>query len=93
MPRAYVELHHDDARDLGVRTGERVRLVSRRGSLELEARIDLRSQPPRGQLFVPRFDEAHPINLLTLDTCCPLSGQPDYGAAVRIERITRMTRS
>jgi nitrate reductase NapA len=93
MPRAYVELHHDDARDLGVRTGERVRLVSRRGSLELEARVDLRSQPARGQLFVPRFDEAHPINLLTLDTCCPLSGQPDYGAAIRIERITRMTRS
>jgi hypothetical protein len=36
---------------------------------------------------VPRFDEAHPVNVLTLDTACPVSGQPDYRAAVRVVRI------
>jgi nitrate reductase (cytochrome) len=89
-PRAYVELNRDDARDLRVRDGERVRLVTRRGALVLEARIDFRSQPPRGQVFVPVFDEATPINRLTPDACCPLSGQPGYGrCAVRVESIPR----
>jgi nitrate reductase NapA len=62
--------------------------VSRRGSLEVEARLDYRSQPPRGQLFMPSFDEALPVNRLTLDACCPLSGQPDGSkCAVRVERL------
>jgi nitrate reductase NapA len=89
LPHAYVEINKDDARDLGVRNRETVRLVSRRGSIDLEARIDYRSQPPRGQVFVPSFDEAHPINRLTLDACDPLSGQPDGGkCAVRLERLS-----
>jgi nitrate reductase NapA len=90
MPRAYVEMHAADARALGVRSGDVVRLVSRRGALELEARIDYRSQPARGRLWVPAFDEGHPVNRLTLDAACPLSGQPDYGkCAVRVERVAR----
>lgn len=86
-PRSYVEVNANDARELGIRNGESVRLVSRRGSLVIEARIDHRAQPPRGLLFVPTFDESLPINMLTLDAHCPISGQPDYGkCAVRIER-------
>jgi nitrate reductase NapA len=89
LPHSYVELNHDDARDLGIRNRETVRLVSRRGTLELEARIDYRSQPPRGQVFVPSFDEARLVNRLTLDACCPLSGQPDGSkCAVRVERLS-----
>jgi nitrate reductase (cytochrome) len=88
LPHAYVEINHDDARDLGIRNRETVRLVSRRGSLELEARVDYRSQPPRGQVFVPSFDEAHPVNRLMIDASCPLSGQPDADkCAVRLERL------
>jgi nitrate reductase NapA len=89
IPRAYVEINREDAKALGIRNREVVRLVSRRGSLEIEARIDYRSQPPRGQLFVPVFDEAVPVNRLTLDACCPLSGQPDGSkCAVRVERLS-----
>lgn len=87
LPRSYVELNPDDARDLRIRNRERVRLVSRRGSLVLEARINYRSQPGRGLVFVPSFDEALPVNRLTLDASCPLSGQPDFKCAVRIERL------
>lgn len=88
LPHAYVEINKDDARDLGIRNREKVRLTSPRGSIDLEARIDYRSQPPRGQVFVPSFDEAHPINRLTLDACDPLSGQPDGGkCSVRVERL------
>jgi nitrate reductase NapA len=88
LPHAYVEINREDASDLGIRNRETVRLVSRRGSIDLEARINYRSQPPRGQVFVPLFDEARPVNRLTLDACCPLSGQPDAGkCAVRVERV------
>jgi nitrate reductase NapA len=88
VPHSYVEVNRADARALGVRDGDTVRLTSRRGSVELEARIDYRGQPPRGRLFAPAFDEGAAVNLLTLDASCPISGQPDYGAcAVRVERV------
>jgi nitrate reductase NapA len=88
LPHAYVEMNREDAKRLRIRNRDTVRLVSRRGSLEVEARIDYRSQPPRGQLFVPWFDEAVPVNRLMLDASCPLSGQPDSAkCAVRLERV------
>lgn len=88
IPQAYVELNREDAQTLGVRSGERVRLVSRRGELELQARIDYRAQPPRGQVVVPTFDEGSPVQRLTLDAGCPLSGQPETSkCAVRVERL------
>jgi len=89
-PRAYVEINRDDATRLGIRNGETVRLVSRRGSLAIEARIDYRSQPAPGQLFVPSFDESLPVKRLMLDASCPLSGQPDASkCAVRVERLSQ----
>ncbi len=92
MPGAYVEINDHDARELGVQDGDRVRLVSRRGSIQITARLDHRGQPPRGHLFVPFFDESLLINELTSDAHCPVSGQPDYKkCAVRVERVARMT--
>jgi nitrate reductase NapA len=88
VPHSYVEINRADARPLGIRDGDTVRLTSRRGAIELEARIDYRGQPPRGRLFAPAFDEGVAVNLLTTDACDPISGQPDYGAcAVRVERV------
>jgi len=90
VPGSYVEIHRDDARALGIGDGERVRLVTRRGAMELEARIDYRAQPPRGQVFVPFFDESLLVNELTLDAYDPISAQPDYKkCAVRVERLVR----
>ena len=88
VPRAYLEINREDANRLGIRNRDTVRIVSRRGSLEIEARIDYRSQPPRGQVFVPSFDEGVPVRRLMLDAFCPLSGQPDITTcAVRVERL------
>ncbi len=86
VPRAYAELNPQDAEQLGVRDGDFVRLVSRRGSLVIQARVDYRARPPQGQIFVPFFDESLPINELTLDAYCPISGEPDYKKCkVRVE--------
>ena len=88
MPSAYVELHPDDAERLNIRNGERIRLVSRRGSIVLPASLNERGLPDRGQVFVPFFDESYLINELTLDAFCPISKQPDYKkCAVRVEKI------
>ncbi len=88
LPHSYVELHREDARELGISNRQRVRLASRHGSVEAQVRIDYRSQPPRGVCFVPSFDGMLPVNQLMLDAACPISGQPDGGkCAVRIEPL------
>lgn len=88
VPAAYVELHPDDARRLTLQAGERVRLVTRRGQLELKVVTEGRGQPLPGSVFVPFFDEGKLINHLTLDAYCPISKQPDYKkCAVRVEKI------
>lgn len=87
-PGAYVELNRADARGLGVKPRDWVRVVSRRGELKLRVRIDDRGKPPRGSVFVPFFDEHKLINQLTLDSMCNISKEPDYKkCAVRIERV------
>jgi nitrate reductase NapA len=87
MPQAYVEMHRDDARRLGIQNGEVVVVESRRGRIELPAWIDGRGQPPPGSVFVPFFDETLLINKVTLDAHDPLSKQPDYKkCAVRVLR-------
>ena len=88
VPSAYVEIHPDDARRLGITNGETVRVASRRGTLDLPARIDDRGKPVPGSVFVPFFDEGKLINQVTLDAYCPISKQPDYKkCAVRVEKI------
>jgi nitrate reductase NapA len=88
MPASYVEMHPEDARELGVVSGNKVRLVSRRGSLEFPVSVGERATPQRGLVFVPFFDESLIVNILTLDAHCPLSKQPDYKkCAIRIEKV------
>ena len=87
MPQAYVEVHRDDARALGIVDGELVVIESRRGRVELPVWLDGRGQPPRGTVFVPFFDESIAINLVTLEAHDPLSKQPDYKkCAVRLRK-------
>jgi nitrate reductase NapA len=85
MPSCYVEVSREDASELGIKTGDFVRLDSRRGSLTLPAWVDGRGKTSSGYLFVPFFDEKLLCNLLTLDAHCPFSKQPDYKkCAVRL---------
>ncbi|MFT5433629.1 MAG: nitrate reductase NapA [Myxococcota bacterium] len=90
MPNSYVELHPEDASDLGVGNGEMVRLETRRGFLDLPVWIEGRGAPAKGSVFVPFFDELRRINELTLHNFDPFSKQPDYKkCAARIRRIPR----
>jgi len=88
VPEAFVELHPEDAREMGVSDGARIKVVSRRGELELSASVNQRAAPQRGQVFIPFFDESYLPNVLTLDAHCPISKQPDYKkCAVRLEKV------
>jgi nitrate reductase NapA len=87
MPRAYVELHRDDAKRLGIGQGEVVVVETRRGRLELPVWLDGRGSPPPGSLFIPFFDETLLANVLTLSEHDPYSKQPDYKkCAARVRR-------
>jgi len=88
MPHAYVELHPDDAEKYGISNGQKVKVISRRGTTILPASINERGLPTKGQVFVPFFDENMMINDITLDAFCPISKEPDYKkCAVRIEKV------
>ena len=87
-PSGYAELNRTDAREMGLKSGDKVRLVSRRGSLELPIQIDGRGKPPQGTVFVPFFDESRLINMLTLDAMDNISKEPDFKkCAVRVEMV------
>ena len=88
MPEAYLEMNPTDAAEMGIQNGERVRVVSRRGKIELKVVLNGKGRPERGNVFVPFFDESLLINELTLDAYCPISKQPDYKkCAVKVEKI------
>ncbi|RBP45182.1 periplasmic nitrate reductase subunit NapA apoprotein [Roseimicrobium gellanilyticum] len=78
VPFAYVEMHAADAEERNISNGDSVVVKTRRGELRLPVWVNGRSQPPRGNLFIPFFDERLLCNLLTLDVTCPISKEPDY---------------
>ncbi|SJZ92715.1 molybdopterin-dependent oxidoreductase [Selenihalanaerobacter shriftii] len=78
VSETYVEIHEDDARRLNIRSGDIVKLISRRGELELKAKIGGRGVPQPGMLFVPFFDRKRLINLVTIDAVDPSSKEPEY---------------
>ncbi|MBS0261225.1 MAG: molybdopterin-dependent oxidoreductase [Planctomycetes bacterium] len=88
VPEAYVEVSRGDALRLGLQQHEKVRVISRRGEVILPVLIEGRGRPPAGSVFIPFFDEARLVNLLTLDAMDNISFEPDYKkCAVRIEKI------
>jgi assimilatory nitrate reductase catalytic subunit len=86
-PGGFVEIHPDTARGLGVRAGDMVRLSTRRGSVDLPARIsrDIRLDT----VFVPfHWGGGQRANLLTNAAVDPVSRIPEFKAcAVQVQRV------
>jgi nitrate reductase NapA len=88
FPNAVLYVHPDDARDLGVRRGSEVRIVSRRGECRSRVETRGRNKPPRGLVFMPWFDASQLVNKVTLDATDPISLQTDFKkCAVRIVKV------
>jgi predicted molibdopterin-dependent oxidoreductase YjgC len=62
-PTAIVEIHPDDAQDLGITDGDLVRITSRRNSVVISARVS--DRVARHQVFVPFHFREAAANLLT----------------------------
>ena len=88
VPDALVYIHPDDAKKRGLRRGDEVKVISRRG--EMRSRIETRgrNKPPKGLIFVPWFDASRLINKVTLDATDPISKQTDFKkCAVKLEKV------
>ncbi len=82
-PEAYIEMHVDDAKKIGLNGHKRVRVSSRRGEIELGVRItdDIR----RGVVYIPFHWAEAAANVLTNNALDPVTKTPEYKVcAVRV---------
>jgi formate dehydrogenase major subunit len=86
MPAGYVEISSQDAQSLAIRTGEQVRISSRRGNITLGAVVTDRAGA--GVLFIPfHFAEAA-ANMLTNNALDPTAKIPEFKVcAVNLEKV------
>jgi nitrate reductase (cytochrome) len=85
VPTDYLEIHPADARRVGVREGEPVHVVSRRGTVTLVTRPSDRVRP--GLVFATMHSIDRLINVTTIEETDPISFEPEYKrCAVRLER-------
>lgn len=76
--QCFIEIHPDDAAPLGIRSGDQVRITSRRGEATMKARVISAPQP--GMCFVPMHWEDDPsmINRVTINAIDAGSKQPEF---------------
>ncbi|SHF78069.1 formate dehydrogenase major subunit [Desulfacinum infernum DSM 9756] len=85
-PAERIQIHPQDAERLGIRTGDRVRVVSRRG--EVEAEVLVSENPAPGMVFATFHFAEVPVNVLTNDALDPVSKIPELKVcAVRVEKV------
>ena len=88
VPSAVAFMNPDDARARGLKRGDEVEVVSRRGAMRTRVETRGRNRMPRGVIFVPWFDAAQLINKVTLDATDPISKQTDFKkCAVRVAAV------
>ena len=71
VPEMYVEMHPADAKELGIKDGQKVRLVTRRGSFEARAQVGTNSLVKPARNSVPRGYMFSPWNLSVADSADP----------------------
>ena len=83
-PEAWAEVHPADAERMGIKERDLLCLTSRRGSVDIRARITDRTQ--EGTISAPYNFAETPVNYLTLDALDRLSRTPEYKlCAIRVE--------
>jgi formate dehydrogenase alpha subunit len=85
-PEAYAEVHPEDAARLGLGNNKRVKVASRRGEIELNAKIT--SHIRRGVVFIPFHYAEAAANKLTNSALDPIAKIPEYKVcAVKVEPV------
>ena len=79
VPKAYAEINPLDATKMGIKNKDQVVVATRRGELQIEARVIDRPEP--GTIFVPWHWREWPINVLCSDVFDPGSKEPEFKIA------------
>ena len=84
-PHAFAAMHTDELCRLGLTAGDRVRVSSRRGEIELAARAD--NSIEQGCVFIPFHFREAAANVLTTDALDPFGKIPEFKyCAVQVEK-------
>jgi formate dehydrogenase alpha subunit len=78
FPEALVDMHEIDAARCGVKTGDVVRVSSRRGAIVLRVNVSPKISP--GVVFIPMHFAEAAANLLTIDVLDPQAKIPEFKA-------------
>ncbi len=90
-PSPFVEINPEDARKLNIADEELIQISSRRGTIQLPAR--LKEQTPAGTVFIPfhwgdLFNQGNAANYLTISAIGRVAKQPELKyCAVNVEKI------
>ncbi|MFC0322223.1 nitrate reductase catalytic subunit NapA [Gallibacterium melopsittaci] len=88
FPNNVLWMHPLDAKDRGLRHGDKAIIASRRGQMETVIDTRGRNKPPRGLVFTTFFDAGQLANMLTLDATDPISKETDFKkCAVKVTKI------
>jgi formate dehydrogenase alpha subunit len=86
VPEAFLEIHPQDAAQLGIHDDDWVKVVSRRGKLQIKAAVTDRVD--KGTVFMPFHFKEAAANLLTNDALDPIAMIPEYKvAAVQLIKV------
>jgi formate dehydrogenase alpha subunit len=82
----YVEINPADARSLKIKDGERIQVSSRRGTIQIKAKV--KDTIHRGVVFIPFHFAESAANMLTNPAFDPVAKIPEFKAcAVKVEKL------
>jgi formate dehydrogenase alpha subunit len=86
VEEGFAEINPRQAKELGIIQGERIKVLSRRGEIEIKA--DLSERMERGMIFIPFHFVESAANRLTNPAFDPIAKIPEFKVcAVRIEKV------
>jgi predicted molibdopterin-dependent oxidoreductase YjgC len=86
-PTGWIEVNPEDAKALGIKNKELVKATTRRGTVNVPARVT--KDIMKGVMFMPFHYKECAANVLTNNALDPIAKIPEYKAcAVKVEKIT-----
>jgi predicted molibdopterin-dependent oxidoreductase YjgC len=83
----FAEINPKQARELGIVQGEKIKVLSRRGAIEIKA--DLSDRMERDTIFIPFHFVESAANVLTNPALDPIAKIPEFKVcAVKIEKVS-----
>ncbi len=87
VPTGWIEINPEDAKALGIKDKEKIRAVTRRGSVDVPAKVT--PDIMKGVMFMPFHFAECAANILTNNALDPIAKIPEFKAcAVKVEKIT-----